>query len=500
LSVRAVIDAGDKEKYVQKEQEVGRNAPSATSENEIELHITRTEFEDAIVDFTDLVEATVFHTLQQWLAAQRRIASAQAHSPNQLHQDDSCSELTLLEEEEKGFITVVDSSDKGSKHLQRIPTGGTTAPAAGNEKVEIIDTIEEIVLVGGSSRVPAVRAAIRRACTALGIRSFSSSRKEGGQNKEFCTSLNPEHIVAEGLAIRGAVLSGQVSSSKLRGLLMMDCLPNAIGVMSWEDNNANANDSNSISSSNKDQHHTDKGKSGVPAAAVAVSGHAVRCFDAVLRRGMPLPACASMRFALDNSSVQKFVSLDIYEEVEECRLIAPSLSPSPCVPVPMPGMGATVTSSAAASSAAAVPRSRQPAFETVYTYHLMATADVPVPAPPGDDVHRESGESAEHAAQSGENQMVDVQFKTDGDGLLKFEVFRVTPGEQTDDGNLAQSDEVSVSGARRSGSRGKGGGGETAVKKDEEITVFLLGVYGAALLVLYVLAKMLLKPVPLEYL
>lgn len=39
--------------------------------------------------------------------------------------------------------------------------------------------------------------------------------------------------MAEGLAIRGAVLSG-VSSGKLRDLLVMDCLANSIGVMSWE--------------------------------------------------------------------------------------------------------------------------------------------------------------------------------------------------------------------------------------------------------------------------
>jgi L1 cell adhesion molecule like protein len=50
---------------------------------------------------------------------------------------------------------------------------------------------------------------------------------------ELCTSLNPEEVVAEGLAIRGAVLSG-VSSGKLRDLLVMDCLANSIGVMSWE--------------------------------------------------------------------------------------------------------------------------------------------------------------------------------------------------------------------------------------------------------------------------
>ncbi len=65
--------------------------------------------------------------------------------------------------------------------------------------------IEEVILVGGSSVIPCVREAIRKALHCECIHSFSAS---SATPKEFCTSLDPYHTVAQGLAIRGAILSG----------------------------------------------------------------------------------------------------------------------------------------------------------------------------------------------------------------------------------------------------------------------------------------------------
>ena len=49
---------------------------------------------------------------------------------------------------------------------------------------------------------------------------------------ELCCGMNPETVVAEGLAIRGAVLAG-TDSALLREMLVLDCLHCTIGLLSW---------------------------------------------------------------------------------------------------------------------------------------------------------------------------------------------------------------------------------------------------------------------------
>ncbi|MCM2258042.1 MAG: molecular chaperone DnaK [Vicinamibacteria bacterium] len=69
--------------------------------------------------------------------------------------------------------------------------------------------IDEVVLVGGSTRIPAVQALVRRLT--------------GG--KEPNQSVNPDEVVAVGAAIQAAVLSGEV-----KGVLLLDVTPLSLGL------------------------------------------------------------------------------------------------------------------------------------------------------------------------------------------------------------------------------------------------------------------------------
>ena len=70
------------------------------------------------------------------------------------------------------------------------------------------DNIDEIVLVGGSTRIPAVQEVVKRV---LG--------------KEPNQSVNPDEVVAVGAAIQAGVLSGDVT-----GILLLDVSPLSLGV------------------------------------------------------------------------------------------------------------------------------------------------------------------------------------------------------------------------------------------------------------------------------
>lgn len=328
----------------------------------ISIEISRVEFEAAAKPITDLVEATVLHTVQGWQLQQKQ---------QQEQKNASAGAETEEEEEADGFVRVspvaslppasdneannVPPSDRMAESLVVKPT--STADAA-NEGSTF--TIDEVVLVGGSSRVPCVRAALRRGLGKAGIAAFAPDGP-----KELCTSLNPEEVVAEGLAVRGAVLSG-VSTGKLKELLMMDCVNNAIGVMTWEVEE-NTTTALSASSTNSD----------IPGT---------RIFNSILHKGMAIPAKNTLRFPLADAN-QKFVSLDIFEEVEECKLKRDTVADA--------GQETHESSD----------------YEMVYTYYVVATADIAIPATSGDS----------HGSGA-----VDIAFTMTTDGMLQFTVVRVS--------------------------------------------------------------------------
>jgi L1 cell adhesion molecule like protein len=73
--------------------------------------------------------------------------------------------------------------------------------------------IDEIVLVGGSTRIPK-------------IQELLSNFFNG---KELNKSINPDEAVAYGAAVQAAILSG-TTDDKLNGLLLLDCTPLSLGV------------------------------------------------------------------------------------------------------------------------------------------------------------------------------------------------------------------------------------------------------------------------------
>lgn len=75
------------------------------------------------------------------------------------------------------------------------------------------DKVDDIVLVGGSSRIPRVQQLLR----------------DFFNGKELCQSINPDEAVAYGAAVQGAILGG-VKSEKTDGLILLDVTPLTLGI------------------------------------------------------------------------------------------------------------------------------------------------------------------------------------------------------------------------------------------------------------------------------
>lgn len=73
--------------------------------------------------------------------------------------------------------------------------------------------VDDIVLVGGSSRIPRVQQLLR----------------EYFNGKELSQGINPDEAVAYGAAVQGAVLSG-VNSSKVNDIVLLDVTPLSLGL------------------------------------------------------------------------------------------------------------------------------------------------------------------------------------------------------------------------------------------------------------------------------
>lgn len=93
-------------------------------------------------------------------------------------------------------------SDKVLKRL--IPISEKALKDSGFSK----DEIDEVILVGGSTRIPAVQKIVKDIF-----------------NKEPNRSMNPDEAVAAGAAIQGAIISGEVND-----ILLLDVIPLSLGI------------------------------------------------------------------------------------------------------------------------------------------------------------------------------------------------------------------------------------------------------------------------------
>jgi molecular chaperone DnaK (HSP70) len=121
--------------------------------------------------------------------------------------------------------------------------------------------ISEVVLVGGATRVPAVRKMLQELFPQV----------------ELCTSLDPMGSVAQGLAIQAAFLSKDVPKSLLKSALMLDSIPHAIGVLVGH--GGSGDDDNEQDESSK-------------------ANHVSSTFVSILKRNARLPAMGFATFAL----------------------------------------------------------------------------------------------------------------------------------------------------------------------------------------------------------
>lgn len=75
------------------------------------------------------------------------------------------------------------------------------------------EDVDEIVLVGGSTRVPRVQAILQ----------------EYFNGKQLCKSVHPDEAVAYGAAVQGAILAG-VRDPSTQAMLLVDVIPLSLGV------------------------------------------------------------------------------------------------------------------------------------------------------------------------------------------------------------------------------------------------------------------------------
>ncbi|KAF0894610.1 hypothetical protein E2562_001908 [Oryza meyeriana var. granulata] len=81
------------------------------------------------------------------------------------------------------------------------------------------NSVHDVVLVGGSTRIPKVRKMLR----------------EFFNRKELCRSINPDEAVAYGAAIHASILSGGTDDRRLVDMLLRDVTPLSLGIETRDD-------------------------------------------------------------------------------------------------------------------------------------------------------------------------------------------------------------------------------------------------------------------------
>lgn len=116
---------------------------------------------------------------------------------------------------EKNFQKTLDTVKTVLKDANMKPEQVTTchSPAMGIPSKCLWVQVDDIVLVGGSTRIPKIQQLL--------------SEFFGG--KDLCKSINPDEAVAYGAGVQAAILGGMRDSST-SSLLLVDVIPLSLGI------------------------------------------------------------------------------------------------------------------------------------------------------------------------------------------------------------------------------------------------------------------------------
>ena len=139
------------------------------------------------------------------------------------------AKIALSSGETARLAVTLPSGEAYAREITRAQFEGLIAPViartAGPVKQAMKDAqltpegIDEVVMVGGSTRIPAVRALVTEL---FGLEA---------RGKTLHTELNPDEVVALGAAVQAQILSGEAASgSALEDLLLLDVTPLSLGI------------------------------------------------------------------------------------------------------------------------------------------------------------------------------------------------------------------------------------------------------------------------------
>lgn len=154
---------------------------------------------------------------------------------------------------EKARIVLLDAIERYHQKRCIINSNQNNNDKVTNVTSDSVIEIDEVILVGGASRVPSIRSMLREYCIIKDNNHQEVTppinHDQGSEsshysnipvfNNELCLSIHPMSAVAQGCSIHAAMSSKLIPYHELKSALMLDTCPYPIGVLT-EDNHHNS--------------------------------------------------------------------------------------------------------------------------------------------------------------------------------------------------------------------------------------------------------------------